>query len=150
MAKEFLWLYVGGGALGLVGIAVGIFGVVLEGSGPGDTSRGLAGWFPLGLWPEAWHWFGWIVYGIGLTLIGMGFTRRSRRAWWCLFALVAWEFVWACREFFTETPASLVVGVLLWELALAFLAARLALALRRTPPRDVTRLQEGARRRQAG
>jgi hypothetical protein len=147
MARDFLWLYAGGGALGLVGIALGITGVVVEGAGPTDWSRALAGWFPLGPWPAAWHWLAMLVAGIVLSLIGLGLTRRSRPAWWWFFALVTWELVWTCREFFTETPISTVISVLLWESLLAALVTRFAMALRRTPRRDVERLQDSARRR---
>ena len=147
MAREFLWLYAGGGALGLVGIAVGITGVVVEGSGPAGWSRALAGWFPLGPWPAAWHWLAMIVAGIVLSMIGLGLTRRSRPAAWSLFALVTWEFIWVGCELFTETPLAAVVSVLLWESLLATLAARFVVALRRTPRRDAGLLQESARRR---
>ena len=145
-ATEYFWLYTGGGGLALVGLFVGIFGVVLEGTGPTEWSRALAGWFPLGPWPASWHWLALIVSGIVLTLVGMGCTRLFHAALIALAVMIAWESAWAIRHVVTSGLSTTAVAVLAWELALTLLSARLRLALRRIPTRNLELLQAGARR----
>jgi len=82
-----------------------------------------------------------------LTLIGMGFTRRFRSSFFALLALAVWESIWVIRELVSDGPSLLAIALLVWEIALLALAARLGLALHRVPHRDVAKLQREARRR---
>ncbi len=147
MAGEYFWLYVGGGLLGIVGIVVGVSGVFLEGGARDGWVSSLHGWFPLGPWSWKWHWLSCVVSGMCLTLIGMGFTRRFRSSFFALLALAVWESIWVIRELVSDGPSLLAIALLVWEIALLALAARLGLALHRVPHRDVAKLQREARRR---
>ena len=148
-ATEYFWLYAGGGGVANVGALLRISGVVLEGTGPVEWSRVVAGWFPLGPWPASWHWMALIVSGIVLTLIGMGCTRLFHSALIALGAVVAWESAWVIHHLVTSGLSTAVVVVLVWEIALTLLGARLRLAFRRIPKRNLELLQAGARRSRA-
>jgi len=144
-AAEYFWLYVGGGVIGLVGIATGVAGVILEGTGPSDWSAALAGWFPLGPWPAKWHWLAFVVEGIALTLVGMGITRRRRVAVGVLAALVTWELGWCLAALASSVVPAAAYAVLTWESLLAAFLVRAALAMRRLPSRDAGAIQNAAR-----
>ena len=147
MAPEYFWLYIGGGLLIVGGLAVGALGVALQGCGPGHWSAELRGWFPLGPFPSSHHWLAFLVAGIVLSVAGMGLTRHRPGAWALLLALLSWETVWTALKLFSGAPGEphplLAGGLLTLEVAGFLLAARLGQALRRTPARDVGKLQRG-------
>jgi hypothetical protein len=152
--QEYFWLYAGGGAVVLAGIALGAIGVWVEGSSPGHWSETLRGWFPLGPWPGSHHWLAFVVEGIVLTIAGLGLTRRKRSAAVLLLGISAWEAAWTIRrlasgdaELGSSLPAALLLTV---ECVLLALGLRLVVALWRTPARDATALQRGAARRGEG
>jgi len=140
MAPEYFWLYLGGSVFVLVGFALGALGVLAEGSSPGHWSEGFRGWFPLGPWPASHHWLAFIVAGIGLTLMGLGITRRRRDALLGLLILLIWSLAGAglialgALEPFREARSRALL-VLAIEAPLALLVLRIAIAYRRTPPR---------------
>ena len=91
LAREFFWLYLGGSLLALTGFAIGACGVIVDEAGPNHYSRQLSSWYPLGLWPPAYHWMAFLVCGILITLGGMGITRRRRSAWALMTIVVAYQ-----------------------------------------------------------
>jgi hypothetical protein len=149
IAPEYLWLYGGGGCITLLGFALGAAGVASEGARPGHWSERCQGWFPLWPWPASYHWLSLLVAGIAFTLIGLGITRRRRVAWLALLCLCGYQAVLAALALAGLRGGPGVRGVavlvLLAEILLLALAARLGFAFRRTPPRDIVRLQKALR-----
>ena len=140
MAREYLWLYLGGGAITLLGFAHGVAGVLAEGAGPDHWSRGYRGWFPLEPWPAEHHWLGFLVVGIALTLCGLGITRRRREAWLCALFVGMYQMIWTVAHVVGANleqgrgvaDALRIALALALEGLLLLLSARIALALRRT------------------
>jgi hypothetical protein len=147
LAREFLWLYLGGGGVIILGLALGIAGVLVEGAGPEHWSRAWRGWFPLGPWPSSHHWLAFLVEGIALTLAGLGLTRQQRSAAWLLSILALGEAGWLASRLIlagrmgAAPPLGSLLLLLAIEAGVVLLSVRLALALRRTPGRDVRKLQ---------
>ena len=146
-AREYFWLYIGGAAFMVLGFLLGGAGVLLDEVGSGHWSRAYR-WFPFFPWPESYHWLGVLIAGITLSVGGLGLTRHFRSAWWLLVAFVVHELVLAAAATMGMLgdgarggPAFAVASLI----GLGLLA-RLALALRRTPSRNVAALQEEARR----
>lgn len=145
LAAEYFWLYIAGGLITLAGLAFGASSFLVTDAPPEHWSRRFLGWFPLGPWPSTYHWLAFLVEGIIWTLIGLGITRHRRGALALLVALVLWEMIWTGRKLLTGAPgesmpvtSSLLITA---EILGLLLASRLFRALRRTPPRDVSRLQ---------
>jgi hypothetical protein len=141
MAREYLWLYLGGGAIALLGFAYGTLGVLAEAAD--DWSRGYRGWFPFEPWPAGSHWLSFLVVGIVLTLSGMGITRHRRDAWLTALALGMYQMVWTVARATWATGSPVGREKALFFLALAaeafllLLGTRIGLALHRTPPRRI-------------
>jgi hypothetical protein len=148
---EYAWIYLGGGAILLAGFLAGAAGVLAEGAGPGHWSRVWAPWFPLVPWPESHHWLAFLVVGIGLTVGGLGITRRRRAAWAFTLILILYELALAARAAVSPEaaggppPRGAALFVLVASALLGALTARIGLALHRTPPRRARELQERAR-----
>ena len=144
---EYFWLYLGGGAILLVGLVLGLAGVLSQDNHPDDWNEALLGWFPLGPWPRGLHWLALLVTGIVLSLVGMGFTRHFRSAYWCGLAWTLHELFWTGRKLLFDRPPpsapATSAALLIAECLLLVLILRLGRALRRTPHRDVNRLQKG-------
>ena len=152
LVREYFWLYLGGAAIVLLGLATGSLGVTTQGAGPGPWSRSLRGWFPRAPWPESHHWLAFVVVGILLSVSGLGITRRRPFAWIGLTALVSYQLLWivlataglAGRGDASGSAAILGGGGVL----LLALLARIGVALRRTPERDVRQMQLRAQEKQ--
>jgi len=151
-AGEFLWLYVTGALVMLVGLVMGALGVSANPAPVDHWSRALRGWFPLGPWPVSEHWLAFLVSGMLLTVCGMGLTRRKSMSWFVLVVLLAWEAVWTARKLVTDEPrvgSPLLAAMILFaEVALLLLTLRAGLALCRTPKRDGVAMQRAARETQ--
>ena len=152
LVREFFWLYLGGATIVLLGLAIGSLGVTMEGAGPGHWSRSLRGWFPLAPWPESHHWLAFLVVGILLTVSGLGITRRRPFAWIGLTALVMYQLLWIVLATVglagpgdVSGPAAVLGG---GGVLLLALLARIGVALRRTPERDVHQMQLRAQEKQ--
>lgn len=145
--REYFWLYLGGGAIGLAGLVLGFAGIAAAGAENRSWIAPLRGWLPFGPWPREAHWLSWLVCGIVLSLVGMGFTRHFRSAFWggVLVASIALLATLRKLIFAAPPPAQPVLASVLLCVELAFLGLlwRLRLALLRTPKRDVRRLQAG-------
>ena len=152
LVQEFFWLYLGGAAIALLGLAIGALGVIAQGAGPVHWSRALRGWFPLAPWPESHHWLAFVVVGILLSVSGLGITRRRPFAWIGLTLLVSYQLLWIVMAAVglagpgdVSGPAAILGGTGVLLLALL---ARICVALRRTPERDVHQMQLRAQGRQ--
>ncbi|MCZ6795323.1 MAG: hypothetical protein O7J95_17090 [Planctomycetota bacterium] len=146
LAREYLWLYVAGGVFVLGGFVFGALSVFVVDTARDHWSRQLLGWYPLGPWALTVHWLAFLGQGIVWTLGGLGITRHRWGALGLLAATAVWNISWACREVLVAEPGesrSLSAPLLLVaELAVLLVSARLAVALARTPRRDVRKLQE--------
>src|SRR5690606_24256873 len=144
LAREYFWLYAGGLVVIAGGFALGILSLIIGNPGPDHWSRPLEGWFPLAPLGGQ-RWIAFLSAGVLFTLAGLGLTRHRWSAWWLLVLLLVWELGWTARKLITGEPGepnfALAAALLATELLGLALAARLALALRRTPPRDIRRLQ---------
>lgn len=91
------------------------------------------------------RWIAFLIEGILLTLAGLGITRHRWSSWFLLVLLCLWELGWTLRKLVTGEPGApapaLASALLALEVLGLILAARLAVALRRTPERDVAKLQ---------
>ena len=145
-AGEYFWLYLGGLGLILLGVISVIAGTLSEGAGPGHWSRISVGWFPLGDWPAEWNWFAYVLLGITLTLLGLGFTRRFRSSLFWGIALFSWQIFCSGKKLLwdegSENTLLLPISALILEILLLLMVIRLGMALSRTPQRDVLRLQQ--------
>jgi len=148
-AGEYFWLYLGGLALTILGIISVIAGTLAEGAGPGHWSLVSVGWFPLGDWAADWNWFAYILLGIMLTLVGMGFTRHFRSSLFWGIALFSWQIFCSGKKLLWDQATNenilLPISALVLEVLLLLMVIRLGLALSRTPQRDILRLQAGPR-----
>lgn len=152
MAKEYFWLYLGGGLLILLGAIHVVLGTLSQDSGQDHWSRFFSGWFPLGPWPADSNWFVMIVLGIALTLLGLGFTRHFKSSFYAGIGLFCWQIFCSAKKLLSGPPenssASLVLSVLILEVLLLLLVIRLGLALKRTPEREIYRLQRGLQKQE--
>ncbi|MEE3199519.1 MAG: hypothetical protein VX254_05745 [Planctomycetota bacterium] len=152
MAKEYFWLYLGGGLLILLGAIHVVLGTISQDSGQGHWSRFFSGWFPLGPWPADSNWFAMIVLGIALTLLGLGFTRHFKSSFYAGIGLFCWQIFCSAKKLLSGPPenssAFLVLSVLILEVLLLLLVIRLGLALKRTPEREIYRLQRGLQKQE--
>ena len=146
-AGEYFWLYLGGPLLILLGLISVVAGFLSEGAGSEHWSRVCAGWFPLGAWPRDWNWFAFILLGIGLTLVGFGFTRHFKSSFYWAIALFSWQIFCRGKKLLWNSPANedslLPASAMVVEILLLLMVIRLGLALKRTPGRDIPRLQQG-------
>lgn len=147
MAKEYFWLYLGGPGLALVGSLHVAAGILSEGAGQDHWSHLLSGWFPLGPWPADSNWFALVILGIGLTLIGLGFTRHFKSSFYAGICLFCWQIFCAGKKLLSGHPentgAALAATALILEVLLLFLVMRMGWALNKTPEREISRLQKG-------
>ena len=149
-SREYFWLYLGGPLLFLLGIVSGIVGFLSGSAGSEHWSRVYADWFPLGALPADWNWFAFILLGIVLSLVGMGFTRRFKPSLYCGIALFSWQIFCGGKKLLWDSSASedslLPASALVAEILLLLLVMRLGLALKRTPERNIARLQQGPKK----
>ncbi len=145
LAREFLWLYLGGVALCTTGFAIGAFGVFIEGSGPDHWSRALIGWYPLAPWPSGHHWLSFLVVGILLTMSGLAITRRRKGGWLTALLLTLYQVAWIgaalAGAVSTEASGTKPIVPMAIHSSLLLLLVRIGAALRRTPVRDAVRMQ---------
>ena len=148
-AGEYFWLYLGGLTLIILGIISVVAGTLAEGAGPEHWSLVSAGWFPLGNWTADWNWFAYILLGITLTLVGMGFTRHFKSSLFWGIALFSWQIFCSGKKLLWDQATNenilLPISALILEVLLLLMVIRLGLALSRTPQRDILRLQAGPR-----
>ena len=131
----------------LWGFALGVLSLIIGDAPQGHFVENFRGWHPFGVFSESYHWIGFLTEAIALTLAGLGLTRHRWDSWWLLTAVTGWPLALAVRKLATGEPGPPATGyaiaVAIGCAAILLLAARLALALRRTPPRDIRRLQSG-------
>jgi hypothetical protein len=124
----------------LLGFLLGAAGVAIQGAPPEHWSRALEGWFPLGPLGGSLHWLTFLVAGIGLTLAGMGITRRFPAAWIAAAAWGLWVAVWtvlAVAGVVGSGGARTAAAALLpAEVCLIVICLRIGLSFLRTPPRS--------------
>ena len=146
-SREYFWLYLGGPLLFLLGIASGVVGSLSASAGPEHWSRVCADWFPLGTLPANWNWFAFLLLGIVLTLVGMGFTRHFKSSLYWGIALFSWQIFCGGKKLLWDPSANedslLPISALIIEILLLLVVIRLGLALKRTPERNISRLQQG-------
>ena len=146
-SREYFWLYLGGPLLFLLGIASGVVGILSASAGPEHWSRVCADWFPLGTLPANWNWFAFLLLGIVLTLVGMGFTRHFKSSFYAGIVLFCWQIFCTGKKLLSDnhenTSSFIVLFVLSREVLLLLLVMRMRLALKRTPEREIYRLQRG-------
>ena len=152
LVKEYFWLYLGGAALILLGAIHVVLGTLSQGSGQDHWSRFFSGWFPLGPWPADSNWFAIVVLGVALTLLGLGFTRHFKWSFYAGIGLFCGQIFCAVKKLLSGTPENastfLVLSVLILEVLLLLLVIRLGLALKRTPEREIYRLQRGLQKQE--
>jgi len=148
LAREYFWLYGAGALILLSGFLFGGLSTLVVDRATDHWSRHFTGWFPLGPWRPTYDWLSFLIAGIGLSLAGLGITRHRWKGLILFVAIVAWAWRWTLRKLITDTsdgPAPWIAGALIiLESAGLLLAGRLALSLRRTPPRELERLQKDA------
>lgn len=147
-APEYLWTFVVGILCTFLGFALGVASLLTE-ERPVTHWRGLfAGWFPLAPWPDSYHWLGFLIVGIVLTLGGVGLTRRRRGAWLLLVGIALYEGGLAGGAIlgWWGNPTALWVpgGTALGALISVALLGRVGLALHRLPQRNAIELQKHA------
>ena len=137
MAGEYFWLYAGGCIVILAGFLLGALGIAIEGAPPGHWSRTFDGWFPIAPWPSSHRFLAYLVLGVALTGCGLGITRRKPAAWLALLAIALYELAMTVPMLpplrGEHGGSRWVVVVLGGEILLLLLAARMGIALRRTP-----------------
>ncbi len=140
-------MYLGGGLLILMGAIHVVLGTLWEGSRQEHWSGFFSGWYPLGPWPADSNWFAIVLHGIALTLIGLGFTRHFTSSFYAGIALFCWQIICAGKKLLQGSPESTadlaLVSALILEVLLLLLVIRIGIALRRTPEREIYRLQQG-------
>lgn len=146
LAREYLWIYLGGCGVVFLGFVVGAVGIACEGVGPRHWSHVFHGWYPLFPWPANYTWLGFLLVGIVLTGCGLGITRQKRPACIGLAGLGAYEstlsglaLVGVLENSAAATAAAMTLVI---AIALTLLACRLGLAFRRTPARNFSVRQE--------
>ncbi len=150
-AAEFLWLYLGGAVITLLGFGFGVIAVLSEGAGLDHWSRELRGWYPLGPIAGESNWLAFLITGIALTVGGLGITRRKLSAWWLLVILTLYQLIWPLLQTTQSSATSLLAMVLtVGHLAIGALLLRAGAALRRLPARSAEVMQHQARRLQGG
>jgi len=147
MVKEYFWLYLGGGLLIVLGALHVVLGTLSQGSRQAHWSRFFSGWYPLGPWPADSNWFAIVVLGVALTLIGLGFTRHFKSSFYAGIVLFCWQIFCTGKKLLSDnhenTSSFIVLFVLILEVLLLLLVMRMRLALKRTPEREIYRLQRG-------
>ncbi|MFP6738090.1 MAG: hypothetical protein VCD34_05040 [Planctomycetota bacterium] len=147
MVKEYFWLYLGGGVLIVLGALHVVLGTLSQDSRQDHWSRFFSGWYPLGPWPADSNWFAIVVLGVALTLIGLGFTRHFKSSFYAGIVLFCWQIFCAGKKLLSDNPENtssfIVLFVLILEVLFLLLFIRMGLALKRTPEREIYRLQRG-------
>ena len=140
-------MYLGGGVLILLGALHVVLGTLSEGSRQDHWSRLFSGWYPLGPWPADSNWFAIVLLGIALTLVGLGFTRHFKSSFYAGIALFCWQILCAGKKLLSDAPENtssfIVLSALILEVLLLLLVIRMGLAIKRTPGREIQRLQRG-------
>ena len=140
-------MYLGGGVLILLGALHVVLGTLSQDSRQDHWSRLFSGWYPLGPWPADSNWFAIVLLGIALTLIGLGFTRHFKSSFYAGIVLFGWQILCAGKKLLSGSPENTarftVLSVLILEVLLLLLVIRIGMALKRTPGREIDRLQRG-------
>jgi hypothetical protein len=148
-AREYFWLYASGMAFIALGFALGAMSLIVADGARDHWSRRFDGWFPLAPFSGEDLWIAFLLAGILYTLAGLGLTRHFWSSWYLLLGLATWQAVVSSRELLIGEPEALGTRadtwtksiVLIAALGVLALAARVGIALKRTPPRDIRRLQ---------
>ncbi|MEM7233664.1 MAG: hypothetical protein AAF517_15925 [Planctomycetota bacterium] len=153
LAREYFWLYIGGATFIVFGFAYGLLSLSVHDAPEDHWSAPFRSWYPLGGWILTYHWLAFLSEGIVFTLSGMGITRHRWLGWWSALAAVVFDLAFSAYAYASnhaEVSTAVFASVAAFHGLLCLSLIRLGIALRRTPPRNIHRLQSPESSRESG